>query len=691
MKIYISPGEDLNAALSEARGKRNPEILLRPGVHRLMSTLELGPEHTGLTIASESERATLSGFARLECDWRPRGNGVYVTRVSEGVRFGAQLFVNGVRQTLARWPKRGYAPVISALPANAQTAREDDDMLFSGAPPKGLVYGRETFTSKHWAHPERAVCHVFQAMYWGNLQFRLIARDERMGALHFGEGGTQIGAKWHDDPCKVNENSKFFVENIMEELSEPGEWCFDPDKRELHYIPPDDIDIHRAVFEAPQLETLVQMQGKRGDPVSGVVIRDLRLTGTTETFFEEYDIPSLSDWSIHRGGAVLLNGTRGCTVEACELTALGGNAIFVNGYNRGARVAGNRIHDVGESAICFVGELNKVVGSQRLFPYECEASHNIIDRCGVFGKQVAGVYISCAKRITAGHNHIHDMPRAGICIGDGTWGGHVIEYNRIHDTCLETGDHGPFNAWGRDRYWCLLHSHGPVGEQSVCHQAGDVFVDQMETVTVRNNLFREKSGWGLDLDDGASNYHIYDNICVGVSMKLREGAHRLIENNVWFGGANSPCFHVGNAENHDRYLRNITVMDTNNAKPEHDLDFDMGKHNGEMYTLIKPPAKGPWMEQLDYNLFWNDRGEFSARAITGEGGTGQRLKFDLSSWREMGFDLHSAFADPRFVDASSEDFRLGEDSPAHALGIRSIDTSGVGPDLKYVQIWEDSL
>ena len=25
------------------------------------------------------------------------------------------------------------------------------------------------------------------------------------------------------------------------------------------------------------------------------------------------------------------------------------------------------------------------------------------------------------------------MPRAGICIGDGTWGGHVIEYNDAFD------------------------------------------------------------------------------------------------------------------------------------------------------------------------------------------------------------------------------------------------------------------
>lgn len=54
-------------------------------------------------------------------------------------------------------------------------------------------------------------------------------------------------------------------------------------------------------------------------------------------------------------------------------------------------------------------------------------------------------------------------------------------------------------------------------------RAGNIFVDAMERVIIRYNYFRENSGWGLDLDDGASNYHIYNNLCVGVSMKLREG------------------------------------------------------------------------------------------------------------------------------------------------------------------------
>ena len=33
----------------------------------------------------------------------------------------------------------------------------------------------------------------------------------------------------------------------------------------------------------------------------------------------------------------------------------------------------------------------------------------------------------------------------------------------------------------------------------------------MEPVIVWNNLFEEDADWGLDLDDGASKYEIYNN------------------------------------------------------------------------------------------------------------------------------------------------------------------------------------
>lgn len=682
------------------------EILLREGIYYLQETFELTHEDSGteqcpITYAAyECEQVTLSGARRVDAKWEPYQNGLWKCTLPSGLSddFG-QLFINGQRQILARYPnkddaipgKSGYITAQGATDANTPRlfTDADRDMAYPGAPPEGIIYDASTFTAKQWKKPEEAVIHIFQSHYWGNLQFKLIGRDDTNKALWFGEGGAQIGAKWHETPCMVDARSRYFVENVFEELDAPGEWYYDKDTRTLYYMPQKDTDMLTAVTELSALKCLVRLKGRNRRPVEHISFCGLRFAHTEKTFFDEYDIPSLGDWAICRCGSVYMEHTRHCGIEKCDFNGLGGNAVFLSSYNRSAIITGNRFSEIGESAVCLVGIQNMTVGSQRYFPYECTVSHNIIRDCGVFGKQTAGVFISVAKRITAEHNLIHHMPRAGICINDGTWGGHVIAYNRIFDTCRETGDHGPFNAWGRDRFWCLLHSHWPKNGEPVCHSAGDIFVDQMETVVMHHNYFSENQGWGLDLDDGASNYHIYKNLCVGVSMKLREGAYRLIENNIWVRGANSPCFHVGNTYNHDKYLRNITVMDTANAKPENDLNFEMGAHNGEMYTLIKPPFTGPWLEEVDYNLFYSDVGSFSARAVTGEHDKGEKRKYTLEQWRELGFDTHSLFADPCFTDPQNDDYTLRPESPALSLGIESFDLKDVGPDERYRKLWQE--
>jgi len=43
-------------------------------------------------------------------------------------------------------------------------------------------------------------------------------------------------------------------------------------------------------------------------------------------------------------------------------------------------------------------------------------------------------------------------------------------------------------------------------------------------------------------------------------MKLREGARRTIYNNIWYNSVVAPLLPCRNEYNHDRYIRNITVM-----------------------------------------------------------------------------------------------------------------------------------
>jgi len=398
-----------------------------------------------------------------------------------------------------------------------------------------------------------------------------------------------------------------------------------------------------------------------------------------------YDVPSLSDWSIHRGGTILAEGTRNCSIQDCWFDAIGGNGVFVNNYNREFAVSCCKFTETGDSAICFVGDLAQTIGSQRSFPYECTAHNNLVHDCGFFGKQIAAVYISRAKRITVSNNLIYNMPRAGICIGDSTWGGHVVEFNETHDTVLETSDHGPFNAWGRDRAWSLAESHAPyTHDRSI--DAWDVLVDAMEPVIVRNNLFNEKSGWGLDLDDGASNYRIYNNISMGgVSFKWREGAYREVFNNIWYKSRVAPCFHVDNAFNHDRYYNNITLMEPG------DVQFPAGAPwwPQMFHSIVAPPVQTPWFEEVDRNLFFATTGEFQAVVdeLRTEDGKRSPKRYNLAEWQALGWDKNSVFADPLFVDPEKRDFRVRADSPALKLGFVNFEMGKWGITDEFPRKW----
>lgn len=675
-------------------------VWLREGTHYLDAPLTFGAEDSGAPTAPVTyaahpqEKAVLSGGRSLSCRWTHYKNGIMKTPVPAGLTF-TQLFVNGKRQIRARYPnfdpsepgRSGYVQAAGAIPDDVSDPfpEPDAEMTFSGEAPRGVRFDPATFTKKQWSHPEDAEIHIFQQAYWGNLQWKLKGLDHRTHSIWFGEGGQQIGAKWDKNPAGIGKRSRYFIENVFEELDSPGEWFLNRRENVLYYYPLPGIDLQSALIEVPQLASIIRFAGTQNAPVQNISVKGVRFAHTLSTYLCRYDVPSLSDWSIHRGGAVFAEGTRGCSIQDCWFDAVGGNGVFVNDYNREFSVTGCKFTESGDSAICFVGDLEKTNGTQRSFPFECRASNNLVHDCGFYGKQIAAVYISRAKRITASHNLIYNMPRAGICIGDGTWGGHLIEFNHIHDTVRETSDHGPFNAWGRDRAWSLAQSHGPyTTDRSL--DAWDVLVDAMEPVIVRNNFFNEKSGWGLDLDDGASNYKIYNNISVGgVSMKWREGAHREVYNNIWYRAKAAPCFHVGNNFNQDRYYCNITIMDPG------DTEWPAGWPwwPQMFHSVIAPPAVGQWFGEVDRNCFFCSKGEFQAVVdqLRSESGERNPRRYNLKEWQGLGFDQKSVFADPLFIDPENLDFRVRAESPALKLGFINFEMGTWGLTRQFPKKW----
>lgn len=363
-----------------------------------------------------------------------------------------------------------------------------------------------------------------------------------------------------------------------------------------------------------------------------------------------------SDWKIYRGGALIIENAEKCSVNGCYLHDIGGNAIFFSNYNRNHRVSQNHITRIGASAVCFVGspdavrsplfeygksqtweQMDKGTGPLTPdYPSDCLVDDNLIHSIGETEKQGAGIQLSMSARITIRNNSIYDLPRAGINVSEGTWGGHLIEGNDVFDTVLETGDHGSFNSWGRDRYW---HPDRNVMDEFAKEHPQMVFRDATETTVIRNNRWRCDHGWDIDLDDGSSNYHIYNNLCLHRGLKLREGFARTVENNIMVNNTFHP--HVWFANSQDIFRHNIVT------------------------TPYRPIQVKEWGKETDTNFF-----------VTKQG---------LEQAQKRGTDLHSLYGDPLFIAPEKGDYRVKENSPALKTGFRNFDMEHFGvqcPHLK---------
>ena len=280
------------------------------------------------------------------------------------------------------------------------------------------------------------------------------------------------------------------------------------------------------------------------------------------------------------------------------------------------------------------------------YPADCTVEDCLIHETGGVEKQTAPVQIAMAQSITVRHCSIYDVPRAGINIGDGCWGGHLVEYCDIFDTVKETGDHGSFNSWGRDRYWGLKDVD--LNRIMSADLRDLPLLDMVKPTVLRFNRWRCDHGWDIDLDDGSSNYHIYNNLCLNGGLKNREGFYRVVENNVMVNNSFHP--HVWYTDSMDIFRRNI------------------------VFTPYQPIQVGkPWGQEVDNNL------------LHGPGMTTAEPAIALRD--QSGRDLHSLTGDALFVDPARGDYRVKPGSLALALGFQNfpMDLFGVQwPALKAI-------
>lgn len=491
---------------------------------------------------------------------------------------------------------------------------------------------------------------------------------------------TSVAATYAMNPLHfLKTTESCWVENVLEELDEPGEWVLDSTNGKLYLWPRDDS----RVF-APQLTELFRVEGevdKSGAidiPVKNICFRGLTFTHGARYSLSNEDAGLQHDWDLHDkpNALVRFRGAENCTVERCHfvqsgsagirldlhakynniqnnhLEHLGGAGILLCGYGPGTKdcnsdntISNNHLHDLGKIYLHSPGIMLWQSGHNRV-------SNNLIHHMPYSGMIISGCMSHFFDRNgrelsrTIRRHEIKGLPRnpkRSDVLPYLHTRDNIIEYNEIHDVMERLGDgNGIYvrGAAGGNVIRCnyIHHLVTPMLMQAAIRTDGG----QKDTVIAENLIYKcMAQGIILKLNNRCENNIVADVLAPprGYYLSLREGPLKgaVIRRNIFYSTG-----------------RDTTFVDE------------------------LPPGKNRKSEDR--------RGRALARAVDAD--TDTNIYFNVANpeqgeellreHRSHGVDINSLATDPLFIDAANGDFRFKPNSPASKLGITEFDLSKVG-------------
>lgn len=563
------------------QNQENTTVFVRGGTYFFEHTLELTGQDSGITFRNyDGEAVELSGAVTFDqltwSDYAGNPN-IKVTKVDPNLGID-KLFLDKEEQVLARYPNA----VPGVLPLEGATTRADI---------KSRV--------KNYNDPTGGYIRAIHSNGWGGNDYIITGKNT--------SNALGLDYQWVGDNNRGNgmKDNAVMIENVFEELDASKEWYYDNKEGNLYVYPEEGVELNDVTVEAAVTTDIIRIEGEDSAlPAEDITLDGFTYFGTKRTMFtvneegKEYIPLMRGDWCVVRAGAVYMENARNIQVVNSNFNHMGGNGIFMYGYNDSHIVDNNEFIDIGATAVQVVGDPKsayeasfwehalypdlqvhktsvdfpeKVGPATEDYPRDIEITNNHMENLGIFEKQSCGVNLSVSSRIKILHNTIHKSARSCINVNDGTFGGHEIAYNDVYNAQLETTDHGPFNSWGRDRFWSVpkYNASGESGDLIRNYEKDAkvydlALIDAYQTNKIHDNRFQHDSDaphtWGIDLDDGSSNYEIYNNLCLGLGIKLREGFDRKVYNNIILDGQFQ--IHVSYKEAGDEIYSNIVANTT---------------------------------------------------------------------------------------------------------------------------------
>jgi hypothetical protein len=351
-------------------------------------------------------------------------------------------------------------------------------------------------------------------------------------------------------------------------------------------------------------------------------------------------------------------------------------------------VEGNDLHEVGSHAIQLEGG-----DRQTLAPGEHVADNNYVYHPGVFFKQGVAVVLSGVGN-RASHNLIHDCPRWGIYFNGND---HVVEFNHVRHVCTETDDTGAVYAYANAANWSC---RGSVVRHNYIHDTIGYGRRGLQWLT-------PYYAWGVYLDGSTSGVRVEGNLLVRCSYG--GGFNNGSQDNVWVNNVfvDNDEFQFGLSnympENFGQQYKGCLKLAQDDVKAFAGLPayqkyagyLELAKHPELAWKMQRnvfsrnivcwsdPAVPAYRMNRLDYtcntiegNVLWHVG---KPVPFVGAEFTQTPTEKHWEHWRELGNDRESVVADPLFVDAAKDDYRLRPESPALKLGFEPIPVAQIGP------------
>lgn len=361
------------------------------------------------------------------------------------------LILNDNEQTVARWPNKGFDRVDKIVGIKAFTGKE--------------AGGR----ASRWAN----VSSAFVNGYFGvEYSYSSISLSSASGSEITLESKPYYG---------IGTNNRYYIENLIQELDNPGEYYIDVKEKLLYFYPP--YNIAGADIELSESNnTMIYGKG-----LSNIVLKNINFSGT-------------------QGNGIVFENCNNIIVDNCEVKHIGKTGITVSD-SKNCAIRNSTICFTGKYGISMTGgdrntltQSNNVIENNHIYDFALK------DRAGSFGIWTDGVGTLIQ------HNLIHNSSGSAIRFGGND---HKILYNEMYNVVNEQCDAGAIYSGRNYTYRGIEVAYNYIHDiDTTADKSGSIFVaaiyydDLMSSANTHHNILY-KCNLGIMIGGGRD--HKFEN------------------------------------------------------------------------------------------------------------------------------------------------------------------------------------